>query len=158
MLRTQLGKFTLSTRPVHTPLLQLTTRGQSKHLNLWSSQHHQSFLAIPQSSRGQRTSDGQVLKYCLPGHGLCGEELQFVVVQTETSESKETSKGLDVEIVERVVTKPEPFDVLQALRGQEEPGFKWLQEVFLATGVKARRSFSTKPERPGWGCRRADCV
>ena len=58
---------------------------------------------------------------CLPGHGLCGEELQFVVVQTETGESEEPGKGLDIEIVQRVVTKTEPFDVLQALQESEVP-------------------------------------
>lgn len=56
-----------------------------------------------------------VLQY-LPGHSLCGEELQFVVVQTETGESEETSKGLNIKIVQGVVTKTEPFDVLQALQ------------------------------------------
>lgn len=55
----------------------------------------------------------------MPGHGLSGEELQLVVVQTETVECDQTSKGLSVQIVQRVVTKTEPFDVLQALEGQD---------------------------------------
>lgn len=55
----------------------------------------------------------------MPGHGLRWEELQFVVVQTETGEREETSKGLGVEIVQGVMAKTEPFDVLQALQEQE---------------------------------------
>lgn len=41
------------------------------------------------------------------------------MVQTETAECDKTSEGLGVQIVQRVVTKTEPFDVLQALEGQD---------------------------------------
>lgn len=79
------------------------------------------FTLIFYASRGQLSSEdiqltSNVPQCCLPGHGLCGEELQCVVVQTEPGESEETSKGLNIEIVQRVVTKTEPFDVLQALQ------------------------------------------
>lgn len=55
----------------------------------------------------------------LPGHGLRGEELQLIVVQTETGECEQTSEGLSVQVVQRVVTKTKPFNVLQALKGEE---------------------------------------
>lgn len=54
----------------------------------------------------------------LPGHGLRGEELQLIVVQTETGECEQTSEGLSVQVVQRVVTKTKPFNVLQALKGE----------------------------------------
>lgn len=54
-----------------------------------------------------------------PGHGLTGEELQLVVVQTETGEREQASEGLRVQVVQRVVTKTKPFDVLHALEGEE---------------------------------------
>lgn len=59
----------------------------------------------------------------LPGHGLSGEELQLVVVQTETGEREQTGEGLSVQVVQRVVTKTKPFDVLQALEGEEVSAF-----------------------------------
>lgn len=55
----------------------------------------------------------------LPGHGLTGEELQLIVVQTETCEREQTSEGFGVQVVQRVVTETKPFDVLQALEGEE---------------------------------------
>ena len=48
----------------------------------------------------------------VPGHGLTGEELQLIVVQTETCEREQTSEGLGVQVVQRVVTETKPFDVL----------------------------------------------
>lgn len=59
------------------------------------------------------------MHYSLPGHGLSGKELQLIVVQTETGECDKTSEGLSVQVVQRVVTKTKPFDVLQALEGQK---------------------------------------
>lgn len=59
------------------------------------------------------------MPFCLPGHGVSGEELQLVVVQTETSECEKTSEGFGVQVIQRVVTKTKPFDVLQTLEGQE---------------------------------------
>ena len=60
-----------------------------------------------------------ILQTVPPGHCLSGKELQLVVVQTETVESDQTSEGLSVQVVQRVVTETHPFDVLQALEGKE---------------------------------------
>lgn len=65
------------------------------------------------------------VNYVLPGHGLSGEELQLVVVQTEMGECEETSEGLCVQVVQRVVTETKPLDVLQTLRGPEDQRTKF---------------------------------
>lgn len=55
------------------------------------------------------------MPFSLPGHGVSGEELQLVVVQTETGECEKTSEGFGVQVIQRVVAKTKPFDVLQTL-------------------------------------------
>lgn len=68
-------------------------------------------------------TDTEIVKYAKspPSHGLSGKELQLVVVQAETSEREQTSEGLSVQVVQRVVTKTKPFDVLQALEEKRRP-------------------------------------
>lgn len=44
-----------------------------------------------------------------------GEELQLVAVQAETAECEQSSKRLVGQIVEGVVAKTKPLDVVQAL-------------------------------------------
>lgn len=53
-----------------------------------------------------------------PGHGLSGEELQLVVIQTEATESKQTSECLRGQVVQGVVAQTKPLDVVQALEDE----------------------------------------
>lgn len=41
------------------------------------------------------------------------------MVQTETSEREQTSKGLSVQIIQGVVAETKPFDILQTLKADE---------------------------------------
>lgn len=53
-----------------------------------------------------------------PGHGLSGEELQLVVIQTETAESEQTSERLRGQVVQGVVAQTKPLDVVQTLEDE----------------------------------------
>lgn len=66
---------------------------------------------IPAKQQGQQTgfcvspmpgidaTDLLAYQFALPGHGLSGEELQLIVVQTETGQCEQTSEGLGVQVV-----------------------------------------------------------
>lgn len=47
-----------------------------------------------------------------PHHRLRGEELQLIVIQTEAAEGEETSERLGRQVVEGVVAKTKPLDVV----------------------------------------------
>lgn len=64
------------------------------------------------SHLGSTCSDGG-----LPGHGLRGEELQLVVVHAEAGQGEEAGEGFGRQVVEGVVGKAQPLDVLKALEG-----------------------------------------
>ena len=98
-----------------------------------------------------------------PGHGLTGEELQLVVVQTETCEREQTSEGLGVQVVQRVVTETKPFDVLQALEGEDVACLTNVPTPGDFSAVLSKPSLQSflqvvLPERPCWGCRPVGCV
>lgn len=50
-----------------------------------------------------------------PGHGLCGEELQLIVIQAEATECEQAGERLRCQVVQGAVAEAKPFDVLQAL-------------------------------------------
>lgn len=50
-----------------------------------------------------------------PGHGLSGEELQFIVVQTEAAEGEQASERLGRQVVQGVVAQTKPLDVVETL-------------------------------------------
>lgn len=52
---------------------------------------------------------------CLPVQGLSGEELQLIVVQTEAPEGEQSSERLRGQVVQGVMAKTKPLDVVQAL-------------------------------------------
>ena len=90
----------------------------------------------------------------LPGHGLTGEELQLVVVQTETGQREQTGEGLRVQVVQSVVTETKPFDVLQTLEGEDDElvmNVPTAGDIFCIGGTLL-------PGRPCWECRPAGCV
>lgn len=93
----------------------------------------------PSSEDIQLTS--KVLQLHLPGHGLCGEELQLVVVQTEAGEGEEAGQGLALQVVQGVVAETEPFHVLQALQEEEASGS-------TRASTAGGRSQAAAPERP----------
>lgn len=68
---------------------------------------------------GTDATDLLAYQFALPGHSLSGEELELIVVQTETGQREQTSEGLNVQVVQRVVTETKQFDVLQTLEGKE---------------------------------------
>lgn len=102
-----------------------------------------------------------------PGHGLCREKLQLIVVQTETGKCEQTSECFSVQVVERVVTQTKPFDVLQALEGEEvtclnKCSSKRRHFFRLEFWFVILRNFVSVvvclPGRPCWGYRPAGCV
>lgn len=56
-----------------------------------------------------------ILQMVPPGHGLSGEELQLIVVQAEAAQGEQSSEGLEVQVVQGVMAKTKPLDVVQAL-------------------------------------------
>lgn len=61
-----------------------------------------------------------ILQIVPPGHGLCGEELQLIVVQAEAAEGEQASERLRGQVVQGVVAQTKPLDVLQALGEKSE--------------------------------------
>ncbi len=56
-----------------------------------------------------------VLQILPPVHGLSGEELQLIVVQAEAAEGEESSERIRRQVVQGVMAKTNPLDVVQAL-------------------------------------------
>lgn len=50
-----------------------------------------------------------------PVHRLSGKELQLVVIQAEALEGEEPSEGFGGQVVQGVVAKTKPLDVVEAL-------------------------------------------
>lgn len=82
------------------------------------------------------TVSGSTIEPVSPGHGLRREKLQLIVIKAETGESEEASKGLNVKVIESVVTEPQPFNVLQALKGQ----VRYVYQLVVGQRKKVKRA------------------
>lgn len=99
--------------PVHNP------KSDSGHLQSCYNQVYLSLVFL-QLFLDQNNPNNTCMRSIIiqPGHGLSGEELQLVVIQTETTESEQTSKRLGGQVVQRVVAQTKPLDVVQALEDE----------------------------------------
>lgn len=61
-----------------------------------------------------------VLQIVPPVHGLSGEELQLIVVQAEATEGEESSERVRGQVVQGVMAKTNPLDVVQALQEESD--------------------------------------